>query len=333
MKQYNWFFLFGLWFGLLQGQIPEDFGFRHLQYEFEGDTVDVLVKSKKGEENIKKPIFFSVQGSLAVPLIIHNGKQRTTYATLEEGFVENQYHLVIVNKPGVPLVAHEDSLVGKEYFSDPDNFRYTEKYLKNNNKEYYVARNLMILLKLYKQSWVDTTKLVVAGHSQGSSIAATMCDMSSKPTHLIYSSGLPYFSTMLAIVSKERINEGLEKNPRVERAFASWQEVLDNPLNHFDSHRDSNKTLYSFSKNENEILKRLRIPVLISYGTSDESSPYQDMFRLEAIRDRASHISFKPYVGLDHNYQFKMNLDSNKSKKVDYLERVLKDWLDWISIH
>ena len=36
----------------------EDFGFRHFQYFIEGDSIDVLVKSKKGDENKKKPIFF-----------------------------------------------------------------------------------------------------------------------------------------------------------------------------------------------------------------------------------------------------------------------------------
>lgn len=326
MKQFNWFFLFCLWCGLIQGQRSEDFGFRHLQYQFEGDTVEVLVKSKKGEEHLKKPIFFSVQGSLAVPLIIHNKKHRTSYTTLEEGFVEDQYHLVIVNKPGVPLVAHQDSLVGQEFFIDRDNYRYSEKYLKNNNKEYYVARNLTIIDSLFKKEWVDTSKLIVSGHSQGSGIAASMCDMSPKPTHLIYSSGLPYFSTMLAIIAKERMKEGIENNPRIERAFTSWLEVLDDPFNHYNPHRDSNKTLYSFSKNENEILKRLKIPVLISYGTMDESSPYQDMFRLETLRDRTEQITFMPFVGLDHNYH-------SNTQNIDFLKNVVSDWLNWIALH
>ncbi len=284
-------------------QKPKDFGFRHYKYSIEGDSVDVLIKSKKGEEYIKKTLFFSVQGSLAVPLIVHNGKQRVLYPSLEEGFVENDYHLVMVNKPGIPLIAHKDSLVdGREFFVDKENYIYPEKYLKNNYLDYYVSRNLKVLDMLFKQSWVDSSKLIVSGHSQGSGIALSMCSKTDKASHLIYSSGLPYYSTILAMLNKERMHEGNKPNPRVDKIFNYWKEVVESPSDYFHPNRDSNLTLSSFSKNENELLKQLKIPVLISYGTKDESSPYQDMFRIETIKDSIEHITFYDYVGLGHNY-------------------------------
>jgi len=43
-----------------------------------------------------------VQGSLAVPLIVHNGEKRVSYTSMVEGFVEKDYHLVIISKPGIP---------------------------------------------------------------------------------------------------------------------------------------------------------------------------------------------------------------------------------------
>ena len=43
----------------LFGQKAEDFGFRHLQTIYNGDTVDIVIKSKKGEENIKKILTLS----------------------------------------------------------------------------------------------------------------------------------------------------------------------------------------------------------------------------------------------------------------------------------
>ena len=39
-----------------QSKQPEDYGFRHLQTIFKGDTIDVLIKSKKGEELTKEEI-------------------------------------------------------------------------------------------------------------------------------------------------------------------------------------------------------------------------------------------------------------------------------------
>ena len=38
-----------------QTKRAEDFGFRHFQIFYKGDTVDILIKSNKGEENIPKP--------------------------------------------------------------------------------------------------------------------------------------------------------------------------------------------------------------------------------------------------------------------------------------
>jgi len=307
----------------------EDFGFRYFQYIIENDTVEVLVKSKKGEENIKKPLFFSVQGSLAIPLIIHNGKNRTIYSTTEEGFVEDDYHLAIVNKSGIPLIAHKDSLVDqREFFIDKENYIYPEKYVKNNNLEYYVHRNLKIIDSLQKEKWVDTTKLIVSGHSQGSSIALFMCDKSTKPTHLIYSSGLPYYSTILALLHRERMKEKYESNPKVKKIFNTWKEVVNDPTNYKNSNRDSNLMLSSFSQNESEVLKRVKIPILISYGTKDESSPYQDMFQIETIKERITNITFLSYVGLGHTYQ--RSNPEKENKKTDYLVDVVNDWLKWL---
>lgn len=331
MKKVIFVLLISFFYLRSNAQQPKDFGFRHFQYIIENDTVDVLVKSKKGEEYQKKPILFSAQGSLAVPLIVHNGRKRV-YSTLEEGFVENDYHLVAVNKPGIPLISHKDSLVdGREYFVDKENYVYPLKYLKNNNLEYYVKRNIQVIDFLFNESWVDTSKLVISGHSQGSGIALSMCDKTTKATHLIYSSGLPYYSTILAMLNKERMREGNTPNPRVEKVFKYWKEVIDDPLNYKNPHRDSNSTLSSFSQNENEILKRLKIPILISYGTKDESSPYHDMFRIETIKERISNIYFKPYVGLGHNYQ--LVTISDKNQKTDFLADVVLDWLHWLKEH
>lgn len=44
-----------------QTKTAKDFGFRHLVYKYKTDNVDILIRSKKGEENIPKPLFFFVK--------------------------------------------------------------------------------------------------------------------------------------------------------------------------------------------------------------------------------------------------------------------------------
>ncbi|WP_456437467.1 hypothetical protein, partial [Psychroserpens sp.] len=214
----------------LFAQKAEDFGFRHLQYVFENDTIDVLIKSKKGDENKKKPLFFSVQGSTAKPLIVHNGKQRINLM-LVEGFVEEDFHLVIVNKPGLPLMCNKERLSKRgRYFENKLQKKFPKQYLEKNYLNYYVKRNVRIIDSLLKKNWVDSAKLVVSGHSQGSSIVAEMADKNTAITHLIYSSGLPYYSTILDILHEERMNEDNEENPYVQKTIDYWKNVVERPL-------------------------------------------------------------------------------------------------------
>ncbi len=52
---------------LSQTKPASEFGFRHFQTTFRSDTVDILVKSKKGEEEVKKLSFSFVKGVFHSP--------------------------------------------------------------------------------------------------------------------------------------------------------------------------------------------------------------------------------------------------------------------------
>jgi hypothetical protein len=88
-----------------QPKTPADFGYRHLRMRYQRDTVDILVLSKKGEELKRKPVFLFVQGSLPVPLIkIGEKGPYGVFPFATTDFLPD-FHLVIISKPGVPLVA------------------------------------------------------------------------------------------------------------------------------------------------------------------------------------------------------------------------------------
>ena len=313
----------------LAQKTAQDFGYTHLRMPYENDTIHILVKSKKGEENVKKPIFFEVQGSLGVPLIVHDGSRLTSYVSLTDGFIQEDYHLVMVNKPGIPLMYHRDSLV-KGRYKDPVTQQYPSEYRKKNYLEYYVKRNSAVLDFIKKKPWADTTKIVLAGHSEGSSIVAHMADKITGITHLIYSGGLPYYSRILAMIQQDRKLETTEPNPWIQEDFDYWQDVVNYP---FALNRkkgwNTNYGTFSFSQSENETLKRLQIPVLISYGTADEGAPFNDMLHIEVIKDKHTNFTFNAYVGLDHYYQ-KAPAKETVNKKIDLLSKVVGDWLQWI---
>ena len=299
---------------------PSTFGYRHFQIDFNDEKVDILVRSKAGEENVKKPVIFYVQGSTARPLIVHNGKQLTSL-TMIEGFVEDKYHLVLVNKPGLPLMVRYENF--DRSYKDPKTGKRPEEYRAKNNLEYYVERNSQVVEFIKEQAWFDPKVFVAAGHSEGSTIVTHMVDKIPGFTHMIYSGGLPYFSRILAMVAKDRLSENRDNKSYVPAVFDYWKDVLDHP---FDLDRNqgwnTNRGTYSFSQNENDVLKRLNIPILICYGTLDEASPYNDMFRIEVMSERKKNFTFKAYLGCDHYYQSEV--------EGDQLEIVMKDWLAWI---
>ncbi|MEM9680556.1 MAG: dienelactone hydrolase family protein [Bacteroidota bacterium] len=309
---------------------PESFGYNHHQITFQNDTVHILSRSKKGEDQIKKPVLLFIQGSKAKPLLIYND-ETFLYPSPLENNIEDDYHLVMVNKPGIPLMAHQDSLGKGRQFIDKVTGKVPTTHTVHNNLEYYVERNNKVIEYLMKQQWVDTTKIIVAGHSEGSSIAVHLAAKNTSVTHLIYSGGTPYYPRILAMVRQERDKEMDSANVWVERSFSYWEDVLDHPFDTSRSHGwNSYKGTYSFSQNENEIIKRLKIPVLITYGTKDEAAPFNDMFRIETMKDRKDHITFKAYIGLEHNF-FGLHTDGSIDYNQFNWDKVVKDWFAWLN--
>ena len=309
----------------------EDFGYVHHQIQFQSDIVDFIVKSKKGDENKKKPILIFIQGSLAKPLIKYTDKG-SHYAPFpfSEKIYINEFHLICINKPGVPLIANKSELSKNGDFRDSKTNLPPKEYTERANLEYYVERNDKVLNYLINQPWVDTNKIAVAGHSEGASIAVKMAISNNKITHLIYSGGTPYYSRILSIITQDRKLEN-EKESWVEKDFDYWKGVNENP---FDTSREhgfnANKGTYSFSKNLNVAFKRLNIPVLVSYGTKDESCPFNDLLRVEMIQENKVNINFKAYLNREHNYFGVLENDQINYEKFGW-DIVGQDWLNWIN--
>jgi hypothetical protein len=106
-----------------QNERPEDYDFRYFQINYKDDLVDILIKSKKGEEQKKKPLFLFCQGSLPVPLMIQyydKGKKKiyNVFPFANSDSLSKDYHLVIVSKPYVPVIFEEKSLNTDMSYSD-----------------------------------------------------------------------------------------------------------------------------------------------------------------------------------------------------------------------
>jgi len=303
-----------------QNKKPEDFGFRHLKMRYQKDTVDILVLSKKGEEQKVKPVFLFIQGSLPTPLIILDEKKHPYQVfPFKTDSMLKDYHLVIISKPGVPLVLERQNLQSNFNYLDPATKAFPQKYINNDNLYYYVNRDATVVKYLKKQNWVAKNKFVIAGHSAGS--------VSKNVTHLIYAGGDP-MGRLATMVEKIR-EDTTAKSNELEEEFTYWQKVVNDPENTTTKTGDSNKTNYSFSIPPIEYLKKLKIPVLVTFGTKDYGAPFNNFLRLEMIRLKKTNFTYNAYFGLEHNF-FGFNKNGSVNYDIYNWDKVGLDWQHWL---
>jgi dienelactone hydrolase len=256
-----------------QSKTPEDFGFRHIVFTYKKDNIDILVKSKRGEEN-----------------------------TLSQ-----------------PYPTYTDS-TGK----------YPKEYSDRNLLTYYTQRNIEIIKYLQKQKWVSSTQVVVAGHSEGSSVAAKMASECKKITHLIYSGGNP-FGRIMSIIGKDRTMESDTDSTRFgEESIMYWKKVVENKNSMDALQGDTDRATYEFSYPMIKYLEKLKIPVLLTYGTKDESAPFNDFLHVETIRQEKRNFTFKAYVGTEHNF-FPLTEENKPNYNIFNWNKVASDWLKWLN--
>lgn len=308
-------------------KVPEDFGYRHLMFKYQNDPVDVIVIAKKGDERVAKPLLFFCQGSLPQPVVKYD--EKGLYGTLpfeETPFLE-EFHIVIAGKPFIPVIANTNKL-GRDFMY----FRNFEKqippkgYTERNYLDYYVFRNNFILKQLFRERWVKTSKLLVVGHSEGSTIAGKMASLNKKITQLIYSGGNPY-GRIASMLAKSRQSGETE-----ESTMDYWKRTVDNCNDTGCESGDSYKATYSFSIPQRDSLLGLTIPVLVTYGNKDWGSAHMDLFRIEAISHRKHNITFIDYPGLEHHF-FSANENKQPGYNTCHWNTIATDWLQWLAIN
>jgi len=309
-----------------QPKTAKDYGYTHLQFDYKSDKVDILVKTKKGDENKKKPLFFFCQGSLPRPLIMYDEKGLYGVFPFNQDSLAVKYHLVIVGKPTIPLIRDVKTLNSNFCYVDSAG-NFPKEYSDRNLLDYYVDRNIEIIKYLQKQKWVSTKKLILAGHSEGSTVAAKMASQSHLATHLIYSSGNP-MGRIMSIIEQSRSNE-TDSVKSGEEAIEYWRNIVDDKTNMDATHGDAYKATYGFSYPPIEYLEKLKIPVLVCYGTKDWCAPFVDFMRVDFIRKGKTNFQFNPYIGTEHNY-YPFTKDNKPNYDISNWDKVTNDWLKWI---
>ena len=133
--------------------------------------------------NKRKPLLIFIHGSGNFPTFHYRNDLKqyawSAFSILQK--YKDDYHVLFVNKPGIPLfdTIQIDPKTG--HFDYPQNDEFDRHY----SLDWRALAASMIIDRAVKDLLVDRTKIVVMGHSQGGQVAPKIAKLNQKVTHVV----------------------------------------------------------------------------------------------------------------------------------------------------
>ena len=309
----------------------------HFELKTENDLIDFIVIDKLLTS--KKPIFLFIQGSTPVPLFVKfKNEEIEMFGGVISNFNFNEitkfYHLIVISMPNIPIIVSENKLNSNfQYTPDETNpGGFDMDYLRSDYLENYVNRAKKVIEYLKSQKWIDKSKFVIAGHSQGAQIATKLALQDDSVTHLGLFSANPF----------GRIDENIRRI-RLDAQIGkiSWEKADKMINSEYDFLREAYK---SDSLNDKPILKswksfskpllndwlQINSPIYLAYGTNDITSELCDIIPIFFIQHKKDNLTLKRYLNLEHNF-----FGISDKGSIDYenanWNKIMTDFLKWIN--
>jgi pimeloyl-ACP methyl ester carboxylesterase len=305
------------------------------QLKDKNDNIDFIVLDTKLET--KKPVFLFCQGSLPYPLFVNSKKDGIWIigggvSNFDVEKIKKYYHLIIISDPKTPLIADESQINDSYWYfgNSKDKNIPTDDFQKADYLENYVNRAIKVLKFLRKQKWVDNSKLIVAGHSQGSKVAIKIAVLDKNVTKLGLFGANPF----------GRIDQMIrDDRKQAEQKQITWEEADKDIEKQYQLYRDANdpkklKTNIgllawkSFSVPLIQDWLSFNKPIYMAYGTSDIVSDLCDLVPLYFIREHKNNLTYKRYLNLEHNF-YEVDKDGKANFEKPHWKEVMDDFVDW----
>lgn len=308
----------------------------HFSIQSPEDTIDFILVDTSLTQT--KPVFLFCQGSLPVPLftdleqqgmyMFGGGINNFDYKKLVE-----TYHLVVISMPHTPLVVPQSHLNPQyQYVPDPEQPRqFSAAYIEDDFLNNYVHRGIKVLEYLKEQEWVDRSRLVVAGHSQGSKVATKIAIHYPSVTHLGLFAANP-LGRADQYVRQARLDAQLG-NISWERADSIMQDQYD----FFQSaHQKDSLAKYphlnswrTFSEPFYDDWLKLDIPIFLAYGTEDRTADICDLIPLFFIQAGKKNLTLQRYLHMEHNF-FEVDADGSTNYDNAHWPEVMEAFREWV---
>lgn len=300
-------------------------GYSLMKTHTKQDTTEFIVTDTV--LNTQKSVVLFVQGSGALPLFYARKSKNDTLFFVPVDFkkYEKECRFVFVKKKNTSLIDDYD----KDYFTNENT---SKAFLENNTLEKRAATISAVVKYLSKQKWVSD--IYVVGHSEGYRVAASVAKTSKKIKKVVCMSANP-FNRCLQFRMEERIKgfQGLVNDTIVNQNIDSLHNYFWNlPQYKFGKDQQyeaaffKNEIAYNYNFTIFDLLK-IKIPILITYGTADIGSLDNDLVPYFFTENKKTNLSIKTYPNLEHNY---LRLDKDGNIKEKHWNDVFKDVMDWL---
>lgn len=297
---------------------PEDLGLTALHVRGRTGIINFYVSADPANHPPRKPLFVFLQGSQARPFlqVQRNSDGRTATKSIllfDVPWVSPNYHYVVIGKRGMPFIADTTFITPVEYY----------EWSSLENRAGDVNDVIEYLLR---QPWVDQSRVVVVGHSQGADVAAKVAATNPHVTHVACLSGGGLTQMYEFVLShRKRALRGEEtfedSQASIEKLYAQFREIYQNPSTEKLWDGESYAHWRSFFAPIVDSLVKVNIPVFVAIGNEDTSVPVEsaDIIPVEFIRLGKTNLTYRVLPGVDHS------LGGDEGQR-----EVIKAIFDWI---
>lgn len=332
------FISWGMAYGLFAQTLnPEKLGLRPYSItDKELGSINYYVSTNKIES--KKPVLLYIDGSGAYPLFQYTPRGTGSTIILDFRNLSNEYHIVMISKPGVPFVdsVKNDPTSGFPIYPAP------AEYTQRLSLDWRVKSADLVLNKVLQDLPVDKTKIAALGFSEGFQVGAKLATLNKNITHLLLfvGNGLTQFYDFI-IHNRMDAQKGLISEEQAQRNIEDIHTAIKDIYAH---PKATDKEWYGHSylrwssfcnNNPSENLLQLQIPVYLVGASNDRNSAVlgTDYLYLESIRLGKNNITYKVYP-YDHSFNELIKNDSGQVVSAkSHMWEVIEEGLGWLRRH
>lgn len=285
----------------------------------------------------KKPLLIFIHGSGNLPTFqfIKSSNSYNWSAFTEIEKYKDKYHVILVNKPSIPMF---DTVEGENgNFSYPMSDAFKQKY----SLAWRAEAASLIINEAVKLLPTDRSKIVVIGHSQGGQVAPKVAVINKKVTHVVLLN-TNSLNHLYDFVLQERLaafkgeQSFVQTQHHVDSLFADYKRIFNDPGNKTKMWYDETYFRWASFSEETplENMLKLKIPIYVLAGGKDVWGSFimnTDYVQIEFLRYRKTNLTYKVYPNSNHFLQDEID-DNGKIKYIDLKPTVFNDIDQWTNL-